>query len=512
VGHLLVDNGTNVYNEKNSTPLMDGAPVFDTITTDDQGTILLAQGTSYLLPSSTIGYRLIVEGLMQLPSQDLVIGAPNGFLEWRKSTKLELNSLTVSSSGRMAHTSNISSPQYVLWIETINSFTLDGQLLANGKGYAAGQGPGVGTERGIGAAYAGFGGKSWDYLGGSVKSNPYGTDAARNPTALGSGSRQSEAFGNNSAQGGASGGGAIRIKVGGTFDVTDGKIQANGGNAPGGTADGGGSGGSIWIDANTLNLTTVGAGYQITTNGGAGVGGGGCGSGGRIALKYNSTNVADWSTVITSANPNLQNWGGTTPAACPLGRGGAAGTIYAGDAVANTHKLWAYNHTIPYNYFVDTALDESLLDGTNSGNTLLFTPRNTTTTHQARFVVLPSQSITLPNTDIVYAVAVEGLVTLPANSLTVGDQGLFEWRRPSSLNVVDVHIKSGGTVTHASNYSEQNVQLRMVVSNNLTIDSGGKIGVNEKGYMAKQGPGGMGAGAGAYGANTTTKSAYGCVI
>jgi hypothetical protein len=152
-----------------------------------------------------------------------------------------------------------------------------GGILADGNGYAAGQGPGAGgysssASIGGGGGYGGLGaasGGTKPAYGGTT----YGSVTA--PSSFGSG-------GNilfTAAVPGSAGGGAIRMNVTGAL-LVNGRISANGGAGIVQGA-GGGSGGSVWLTAGTL----AGAG-TIAANGGAGNELGGGGGGGRVYLQY----------------------------------------------------------------------------------------------------------------------------------------------------------------------------------------------------------------------------------
>lgn len=158
-----------------------------------------------------------------------------------------------------------------------------------GKGWTGtdttGNGPGGGggarwLDR-IGGSGAGHGGEGG--LGSSGYAAGGGYGAWMEPATWGS------AGGAGTQIQGASGGGAIRLQVGGALH-NDGLITANGAN--GAThaygAAGGGAGGSIWITAQTL----AGAG-RFSADGGSGGasgrGNGGGGGGGRVAV-YCATN------------------------------------------------------------------------------------------------------------------------------------------------------------------------------------------------------------------------------
>ena len=160
-----------------------------------------------------------------------------------------------------------------------------GGIIADGGGYAGGQGAGAGrldarAFTGGGGGYGGYGA-----MGGALSTNPSGTayggtpyGSATGPAALGSGG------GGDLARGaGGAGGGCVLLTVTGTL-VLDGRISADG--SPGiAQGSGGGSGGSISLAVGTL----IGGG-TISANGGMGNGfgstGGGGGGGGRIAIKY----------------------------------------------------------------------------------------------------------------------------------------------------------------------------------------------------------------------------------
>jgi len=159
-------------------------------------------------------------------------------------------------------------------------FTVNGDLTihpsasinVNGRGFASDTGSGKGGrvegQYGGGGGHGGTGGKSssFNLPGGSV----YGSISA--PTTLGSGGGSYSA----SFLGGA-GGGAAKIHVSGALTI-NGSIRADG--AYGGDYGGGGSGGSLWIQA-----TSIAGNGSISASGGSSYYGGG-GGGGHIALEY----------------------------------------------------------------------------------------------------------------------------------------------------------------------------------------------------------------------------------
>jgi hypothetical protein len=162
-----------------------------------------------------------------------------------------------------------------------------------GRGYAQMIGPGTGqsaTSSGSGAGYGGEGGSIPGAAGGTT----YGS--AERPVDPGSGG----GLGWGPLLGGSEGGGAIRLTVGGTLTV-DGHLSANGNDGWQDNA-GGGSGGSLWIEASTLAGTGA-----ITADGGWGeLWFGGGGGGGRIAV-YQRTNVFTGS--LTALGGEGAAWG-----------------------------------------------------------------------------------------------------------------------------------------------------------------------------------------------------------
>ncbi len=224
----------------------------------------------------------------------------------------------ITINGTLTHDANTTEPVNKIIYTSLNNFELTstGVINLDSKGYAAGEGPGAGTDGQYGSgggAYGGNGGKGTTYAGGTA----YGS--MTEPTDLGSGGG---VFGPSGA-----GGGAIKITAGGTAKI-DGLITANGGYGEGGyweDASGGGAGGSIWIIANTLEGTGI-----LRANGGDTPNknrDGGGGGGGRIALYYTVDNF-NFATITVN--------GGT---AGNTAQPGGVGTIYEGGIPSNPVNL-----------------------------------------------------------------------------------------------------------------------------------------------------------------------------
>jgi hypothetical protein len=227
----------------------------------DDGGAITAAGTpvSTYLGAPSQPFNLTVQnGAVATPEANVPAG---GFPTF--------NNLTIGSGGVLTGLSTLSNldlvVQQTLWIEGGGVIDVDGQGLAQGFGYGAGQST---DGAGSGAGYGGTGGASTTVPGGQS----YGS--ASQPVDRGSGG----GYGEGPLVGGSQGGGAIRFNIGGVF-IIDGELSAEGGA---GLQDesGGGSGGSIWVNAKILEGNGL-----IAADGGDGqLYNGGGGAGGRIAL------------------------------------------------------------------------------------------------------------------------------------------------------------------------------------------------------------------------------------
>lgn len=159
-----------------------------------------------------------------------------------------------------------------------NSFTIEGTITANNLGYPAQKGPGKGGDRtsgygSAGAGHGGVGGDAYVATGGPI----YGSITS--PTTLGSG-------GGYSSYGGVAGAGGGAFKLISNNDmVINGTVSANG--QAGTEFRGGGSGGSIWIQA-AGNFS--GSGTVSVAGGAAGSrdGHAASGAGGRAVVEFTS--------------------------------------------------------------------------------------------------------------------------------------------------------------------------------------------------------------------------------
>jgi len=224
---------------------------------------------------------------------------------------------------------------------------------------------GRGNSGGGGGGHGGYGG-SGSYSnsnGAAVGGVAYGTQNA--PTGIGSSGGGAVTTGYSP---GGLGGGAIRLNISSTL-LVNGKVSANGSNAIFSTGSslggGGGSGGSLYLNAQTLSGTG-----SLTAHGGDGLNatGGGGGGGGRIALTFfnytftgtvaaiggTGANSGGAGTIYFRTNSNsservLLNNGGRSGANTPVSSvssltdliisDGAAGELFA-TSTANLRQLW----------------------------------------------------------------------------------------------------------------------------------------------------------------------------
>ena len=208
-------------------------------------------------------------------------------------------------------------------IQSSGSLTMDASFAG---GSALGQS--LGTRGGGGGGHGGFGGASFSNApGGAVT-----PDSMSQPVGFGSAGGGGINLGSGGTLGG-NGGGALQITIGGALQL-DGRISANGGTAVSNLNSGGGSGGSVWIQAGKL----LGTG-AVSADGGTANNLGGGGGGGRVAVWFNTNlftgaitarggpgaNAGGPGTVFL--NPNAVNV--RAPASLIFDNGGARGNVSA---------------------------------------------------------------------------------------------------------------------------------------------------------------------------------------
>jgi len=220
-------------------------------------------------------------------------------------------SLAVATDGRLSHTWNTSARTYWMSLTVASNLTVHGQINADGQGYAKNNGPSTTTPYNS-LKSAGHGGCGGGYVAGA-QGGTYGS--ITNPTTLGSGGP--DQFWPDS------GGGAVKLNVGGVLTVDAGAVISAQAVQPAGGYNGRGAGGSINITCASL----AGSG-SILANGGSLTGDGCGGGGGRIAIYLTASD--DFSPFTIRAYGGLR--GGTYT-------NGGAGTIYLKKASASFGTL-----------------------------------------------------------------------------------------------------------------------------------------------------------------------------
>jgi hypothetical protein len=269
------------------------------------------RGGQFIVPASFTFSNLLVAvdaaGSVFSPASSLVV-APGAVLEIN-APHVIAGSVTLPSGTVMQHKNNATTEAYKIDLTVLGNLTVESgariDVAARGYQSASGLGasilvPADGSIKRSGGSYGGKGAQGTHSLPGLT----YGAIIA--PTNLGSG---------GSSHGLTSGGGAVRLTVSGTTRV-DGLITADGTNTSI-QANGGGSGGSVWLTTGTL----LGSG-TIQANGARGWNDGlncGSGGGGRIAVIL--TGSGDFGGV------GIQARGGANGA-----YSGGAGTVYRATA------------------------------------------------------------------------------------------------------------------------------------------------------------------------------------
>jgi hypothetical protein len=211
-----------------------------------------------------------------------------------------LSNLFIDQDAMLTHAGPVQTSNTTIAVLGDLTIRSNASLSFDAKGYPRGSGPGAGSSlvsQGAGGSHGGTGGAS---ASGASSGTNY--DSATEPAVPGSGG----GIGFGPVTTGSEGGGAIRVMVGKSL-LVDGLLSAKGAD---GIQDnsGGGSGGSIWITAASLN----GAGVISADGGNGEFFNGGGGGGGRIAF-YTGTNN------FTGAASAHGGWGAGS---------GADGTIY----------------------------------------------------------------------------------------------------------------------------------------------------------------------------------------
>ncbi len=278
----------------------------------------------------------------------------------------------------------------------------------------------------------------------------------------------------------------------------------------------GGAGGSIWLQA----LTLTGSGTIRARGGAFGTDPGGGGGGGRISISATTT---DTSSFTLQANGGV----GDTVNCC---QNGGAGTMYRKTPGAAFGTLVVDNANLATSQSAATtqvASTASTFDAVTirngarylipSGATLTVASGGTLTgggTQRPSLSTAAGGTFNAPGTAFTVSVIDVvndgdfGVVTdltladttfrsgngFPAGlaNLTISATSTFEKSGTSVLNVSGtIHVLSGGTMTHVANTtSGAGKQHDLSVTGGiLTIDAGGSVNANARGFASSEGPG-----------------------
>ncbi len=456
-------------------------------------------------------------------------------------TQTITGTLKIESGGTLTHTANTSSQAYEIDFSAANvTIDIGGVITADGKGYAGGNGPagGKGGRNGTyclevipvtddnrcsggGGAHGGDGGnaQAWNNLYGEG-GTAYGDITNLVTIGAGGGGRDGTPAGT-----GSQGGGLILLNVSSTMTI-NGTITADGvaGNGSnGGFLDGGGAGGAINITTSRITGTPEG----ITITGGDGYDGdydGGGGGGGLMRLVYSldssSSGILDASLItMNGGTGNSGSSGGsgvvliktpTTDGNLFLENGTAAGvsTQTAASLTVDTLTLTSNaQYKIPSGKTLALDTATALTSGDDTGKLIIddgatFTPPTTFTIDDSTLQFHQSATWTSASTSII----------------TLGTQGileLYDFTTSSGITFSTVTVQNTAEITHGLNTTAQ-THIVNISATTFTIDSGGIIDVDGKGYAADNGSGKgggsdcAGGGAGHGGAGGASQTWGGC--
>lgn len=371
-------------------------------------------------------------------------------------------------------------------INVDNDVTLSsGSVVATGKGYQGGGGPGSGGFN-AGGSHGGQGGNN--------TTSTYGSITA--PVTLGSGG------GGASASNGL-GGAAIKFNIGGNLSSNI-SISANGTD---GSLNGGGAGGSVWINFTGVSSTWSGYGSIYAVGGGEANSSYGGGAGGRIAVTGYVTDTHSGSLYAYAGS-------GT-------GIKGSAGTIYTKSASQTYGSLLIDNaSTEPgsTSSFSRLKTDLTLDSFTNrsygrflieSGYTLTIPSGSNMTGESSgtvpRGITQNEGTLSLGGTHTISQKIVQrGTLNVPSSTITLASPGMLSVDAATTLGTVTV--QSGAIINHSDNSTAETYKMDLSVGN-LTINSGGAVNVVGLGYDSGSGTGkGTSIGGGGYGGQGGTST------
>ncbi len=411
--------------------------------------------------------------------------------------RINASQIIIENGGALHGNANITAGNVTVVAGGLINATRIGYTAGTSNG--AGGGPGGGAASGFGGGGGGHGGDGGLGLT-STAGKQYETGLF--PIDFGSGGGGSSRFTGS----GGDGGGSIIINATDTL-IINGTIIVNGGNGTQDTQDGtgGGGGGSVLL----LTSTFTGNGTINATggSGGAYVGGtngGGGGGGGRVAIYYSTNTFTGKINVSGGGAGNLAHTGFDGSLVFFYGGNYRNLTGYYGNLTIDTIRNYdtiivnGTNTTVHLVNNRTTELNINLIDGNinvlNNGN-LTLAAGTIFSAGLGESNIMNNGLLSVQNTFTIplkMRLIDNGTLTIPTNMLIVN--GTVEIR-DNLLNETSIVITSSGLITVPDSGSSKNYSLN-ISAVNLTIERGGNISANAKGYRggssnsAGQGPGG----------------------
>lgn len=494
----------------------------------------VTEGNDLKFSTMTIGggttATLEVQQNINSSSANITIASGGVVKQKNTTTQTITGTLLIQSGGKLTHTDNSTSQAYEVDFSAA-TITIDsgGSIDADALGYDANQGEtgGKGDGNGCaggGGAHGGNGGAGQS-SGGCESSASGGTayGSITNPVTMGSGGGTRNG---NTATTGSQGGGYIKLVATGTLTV-NGVITADGAastGANGGYGFGGGAGGGINISVATI----AGTPQSITATGGNASNessDGGGGSGGVVFINYTTDSS---SSGIIDASGITANGGSSTS-----GGGGGAGVVLVKTPstdgtlfVKNGATAGLISQQTVSSLTVDSIkITSNAVYKVPSGKTLILDTSTALTNGDdtGKLIIDDGATFTPPTTFTVDNTTVEfhqsaTWTSASSTALTMGADGILDFRdfsTSAAITFSTVTVQNLGKITHGENSTAQDHVINLATTT-LTIDAGGSIDADAKGYAANNGEtGGKGggsacaAGGGAHGGNGGASQTWG---
>lgn len=515
---MYIDGGAT-FDSSSSTFIVDDVDIDQT--GDFDGTDnLVVQDATYVF--DTVTSRFINNATNRIVDLTLYTGAT---FSVENDDTFWIDDLLIQSGGTMTHEENSTAETHRLIVSATSTIRVNsgGSINVDEKGYqtptssnTAGNGPGGGGTGGFagGGAYGGMGGHETGDDGVT-----YGSPTQ--PSNIGSSGGHDDEGNNTTVTG--DGGGAVKLSIntGGVIEI-DGTISADGGTI--GTSvnrdHGGGSGGSIWIDA--IGSTIDGTG-TLSANGGRPDTnqGGGSGGGGRVAVYY-ATDASSWT--LEAYAP-----AGGSQSSSTIKEGGA-GTVYTkadgatnGDLVVGNDDRSSGNDTRQVGAS-ETYDNITVKDGAKyqipSSTTLTLASSGTFTgggSTQPSFTIegggtfdSSSSTFIVNDLDVTHRGDFDGTTNLViqdatytsnADTLTFSNQGdnrvdnftlytgaTYTTENDDAFYVENFLTQSGSTMAHGDNSDTHLYSLVISATSTINIQSGTTVNLDEIGYDQDEGP------------------------